>query len=201
MNNNPSAGNKAGGLTTVLEKPLGRHCASRVYQSGRSVRICPADHGARTCFYGHARLRPGVGYRPGSRRGESDLFHDGTWFSVRLRPGAVRQTCDEHSTLATTVRRYGPELRRGVGREDDDRAIISEKRGEPFELQDIPAEDSETYRMICRADTWAYSESLETFPSAISQARLQPRFGAASLFAPRLTSQWSPLSYRATGAR
>ncbi|MDI7065736.1 hypothetical protein QMO17_31320, partial [Klebsiella pneumoniae] len=31
--------------------------------------------------------------------------------------------------------------------------IIADKRGEPFELQDIPAEDPKTYEMICRADT------------------------------------------------
>jgi error-prone DNA polymerase len=31
--------------------------------------------------------------------------------------------------------------------------LVSEKRGEVFELQDIPAEDPATYEMICRADT------------------------------------------------
>jgi error-prone DNA polymerase len=31
--------------------------------------------------------------------------------------------------------------------------IVSAQRGEPFELQDIPAEDSATYDMICKADT------------------------------------------------
>src|SRR6195952_280649 len=31
--------------------------------------------------------------------------------------------------------------------------MVSEKRGERFEMQDIPAEDSETYEMISRADT------------------------------------------------
>ncbi|MGI4985653.1 MAG: error-prone DNA polymerase, partial [Janthinobacterium lividum] len=31
--------------------------------------------------------------------------------------------------------------------------LVSLRRGGPFELQDIPAEDAATYRMICRADT------------------------------------------------
>ncbi len=31
--------------------------------------------------------------------------------------------------------------------------IVSQQRGEPFELQDIPAEDTPTYDMICAADT------------------------------------------------
>jgi error-prone DNA polymerase len=32
-------------------------------------------------------------------------------------------------------------------------SLVSERRGEPFEMQDIPAEDAETYAMICKADT------------------------------------------------
>jgi error-prone DNA polymerase len=37
-------------------------------------------------------------------------------------------------------------LRRGLD-------MVSERRGEPFRLQDIPSEDSVTYDMICEADT------------------------------------------------
>ncbi|WP_347559073.1 error-prone DNA polymerase [Robbsia sp. KACC 23696] len=32
-------------------------------------------------------------------------------------------------------------------------ALVSARRGEPFEMQDIPAEDKATYDMICKADT------------------------------------------------
>ncbi|NMM38335.1 MAG: error-prone DNA polymerase [Glaciimonas sp.] len=31
--------------------------------------------------------------------------------------------------------------------------LVAERRGEPFELQDIPSEDGATYNMICQADT------------------------------------------------
>ncbi|NPT44871.1 DNA polymerase III subunit alpha [Paraburkholderia sp. 1N] len=52
--------------------------------------------------------------------------------------------------------------------------IISEKRGEPFELQDIPAEDSETYKMICRADTVGVFQ-IESRAQMSMLPRLQPR--------------------------
>jgi error-prone DNA polymerase len=52
--------------------------------------------------------------------------------------------------------------------------IISDKRGEPFELQDIPAEDSETYKMICRADTVGVFQ-IESRAQMSMLPRLQPR--------------------------
>ncbi|CAB3743944.1 Error-prone DNA polymerase [Paraburkholderia sediminicola] len=52
--------------------------------------------------------------------------------------------------------------------------VISEKRGEPFELQDIPAEDSETYKMICRADTVGVFQ-IESRAQMSMLPRLQPR--------------------------
>ena len=44
MNNNPSPGNKAGGLTTILEKSLGRGRQRRHHQSRRRLRVCGARH-------------------------------------------------------------------------------------------------------------------------------------------------------------
>ncbi|NPT58674.1 error-prone DNA polymerase [Paraburkholderia elongata] len=52
--------------------------------------------------------------------------------------------------------------------------IISEKRGEPFELQGIPAEDSDTYGMICRADTVGVFQ-IESRAQMSMLPRLQPR--------------------------
>ncbi|MDT8840009.1 error-prone DNA polymerase [Paraburkholderia fungorum] len=52
--------------------------------------------------------------------------------------------------------------------------IISEKRGEPFELQDIPAEDPDTYGMICRADTVGVFQ-IESRAQMSMLPRLQPR--------------------------
>ena len=59
MNNNPSPGNKAGGLTTILEKSLGAAAKggttplTRVYEYAEPV----TREGLRV--HGHARLRPG----------------------------------------------------------------------------------------------------------------------------------------------
>ncbi|WP_201698510.1 error-prone DNA polymerase [Paraburkholderia hiiakae] len=52
--------------------------------------------------------------------------------------------------------------------------LISEKRGEVFELQDIPAEDSTTYEMICRADTVGVFQ-IESRAQMSMLPRLQPR--------------------------
>ncbi|WP_028232725.1 error-prone DNA polymerase [Paraburkholderia mimosarum] len=52
--------------------------------------------------------------------------------------------------------------------------LMSEKRGEIFELQDIPAEDSATYEMICRADTVGVFQ-IESRAQMSMLPRLQPR--------------------------
>ncbi|PVX83636.1 error-prone DNA polymerase [Paraburkholderia unamae] len=52
--------------------------------------------------------------------------------------------------------------------------LISEKRGEVFELQDIPPEDSATYEMICRADTVGVFQ-IESRAQMSMLPRLQPR--------------------------
>ncbi|CAG9207622.1 Error-prone DNA polymerase [Paraburkholderia tropica] len=52
--------------------------------------------------------------------------------------------------------------------------LISDKRGEIFELQDIPAEDSATYEMICRADTVGVFQ-IESRAQMSMLPRLQPR--------------------------
>ena len=52
--------------------------------------------------------------------------------------------------------------------------LISDKRGELFELQDIPAEDPETYDMICRADTVGVFQ-IESRAQMSMLPRLKPR--------------------------
>ncbi len=52
--------------------------------------------------------------------------------------------------------------------------LISDKRGEIFELQDIPAEDSATYEMICRADTVGVFQ-IESRAQMSMLPRLRPR--------------------------
>ncbi|MFM0139216.1 error-prone DNA polymerase [Caballeronia grimmiae] len=52
--------------------------------------------------------------------------------------------------------------------------LIAKQRGEPFELQDIPAEDPKTYEMICRADTVGVFQ-IESRAQMSMLPRLQPR--------------------------
>ncbi len=52
--------------------------------------------------------------------------------------------------------------------------LISEKRGEPFELQDIPAEDPATYDMLCDGDSMGVFQ-VESRAQMSMLPRLQPR--------------------------
>ncbi|CAG4900235.1 error-prone DNA polymerase [Paraburkholderia gardini] len=52
--------------------------------------------------------------------------------------------------------------------------LVAQKRGEPFELQDIPAEDPATYEMICRADTVGVFQ-IESRAQMSMLPRLRPR--------------------------
>ncbi len=52
--------------------------------------------------------------------------------------------------------------------------LVSQQRGEPFEMQDIPPEDPATYEMICRADTFGVFQ-IESRAQMSMLPRLQPR--------------------------
>ncbi|BBE09189.1 DNA polymerase III, alpha subunit [Mycoavidus cysteinexigens] len=52
--------------------------------------------------------------------------------------------------------------------------LIAEKRGEPFELQDIPAKDEATYDMMCNADTVGVFQ-IESRAQMSMLPRLRPR--------------------------
>lgn len=51
---------------------------------------------------------------------------------------------------------------------------MAEQRGEVFELQDIPAEDPETYAMLCRADSVGVFQ-VESRAEMSMLPRLRPR--------------------------
>ncbi len=51
---------------------------------------------------------------------------------------------------------------------------VSQQQGEPFELQDIPAEDSKTYDMICEADTIGTFQ-IESRAQMTMLPRMRPR--------------------------
>ncbi|WP_194712199.1 error-prone DNA polymerase [Noviherbaspirillum soli] len=52
--------------------------------------------------------------------------------------------------------------------------LAAERRGEPFELQDIPSEDPDTYRMISRADTVGVFQ-IESRAQMTMLPRMKPR--------------------------
>ena len=91
MDNNPSPGNKAGGLTTILEKSLGA-----IAKGGTTNLVDVFEYAQPVTaqgpgVHGHAGLRPGVGDRAGGGRREPDLLHHRPRLGVRLRAVAVAE--------------------------------------------------------------------------------------------------------------
>ena len=84
MNNNPSPGNKAGGLTHHPGEILGCSCEGRHDQPGRRLRIRPADHRQGLRLHGFAGLRSGLGHRAGGGRRQCAVLHDRPGQRVRL---------------------------------------------------------------------------------------------------------------------
>jgi altronate hydrolase len=91
MDNNPSVGNKEGGLTTIAEKSLGAVAKGGstalvdVYQYAEPV----TGKGFRGD--GHARLRPAQRHRDGGRGGERGGLHHRPGKLLRLQAGPVDQ--------------------------------------------------------------------------------------------------------------
>ena len=56
MDSNPAPGNKAGGITTILEKSLGAIAKGGIDGSRRCRRVRPAHAGTRPGVHGHARV-------------------------------------------------------------------------------------------------------------------------------------------------
>ena len=90
MNNNPSPGNKAGGLTTILEKSLGAAAKGGTTNLVGGLQIRRADHREGLRLHGHARLRPGLGAPARWPRGGNIIvLHHRPRLVLRLQAGAV----------------------------------------------------------------------------------------------------------------
>ena len=98
MDNNPSPGNKAGGLTTILEKSLGA-----VAKGGSTNLIDVLEYAQPITAKGFVFMdTPGhdpVSNRYGGRRRQHYLFYHRQRFSLRLPPGAVHKTGDEYGNV------------------------------------------------------------------------------------------------------
>ena len=112
MNNNPSPGNKAGGLTTILEKSLGAAAKGgsttmrAVYDYAEPVK----EKGF--VFMDTPGYDPGRRYRPGGRRLQRHVFHHRPRLGLRLQADAVDQARHQQLRLSKHDRRYGYQLRR-----------------------------------------------------------------------------------------
>ena len=112
MNNNPSPGNKAGGLTTILEKSLGRRGEGRHDDVAGRVSLCRAGDGKGFRVHGHARLRPGVGDRAGGGRRQCAVLHHRPRLGLWLQADAFDQAGDQHRDVPPHERGHGHQLRR-----------------------------------------------------------------------------------------
>ena len=107
FDDNPSPGNKAGGLTNILEKSLGA-----VAKGGTSPLMDVYDYAeavtsAGLHLYEHPGLRPGIPRRSGGRRLQSHRVHHGTRKRYRIphHPGDQDRHQFEH--LRAHARQHG----------------------------------------------------------------------------------------------
>ena len=119
MNNNPSPGNKAGGLTTILEKSLGAVAKGGTTNLVDVYEYAAAGDREGLRLHGYAGLRPGVGHRPGRRRRQHDLLHHRARLGLRLQAGAFAQARHQHAALRAPGRGHGLQLRHGDRRQRD----------------------------------------------------------------------------------
>ena len=97
MNNNPSPGNKLGGLTTILEKSLGAAAKGGTDHLERRLSLCRAGDGKGFRVHGYAGLRPGLGHGPGGRRRQHPVLHHRPRLRLRLQADAVDQARHQHA--------------------------------------------------------------------------------------------------------
>jgi len=110
LDNNPSPGNKAGGLTTILEKSLGAVAKAGQADLSAVYAVRGAGHRARTGVHGHPWLRPRLRHGDRRRRGHRRLLHDRSGIGPRMPADSVHQTGHEHRDVRAHDRRHGHQL-------------------------------------------------------------------------------------------
>jgi altronate hydrolase len=119
MDNNPSPGNKAGGLTTILEKSLGAAA------KGGTTTLTEVYHYAEPVtakgfvYMDTPGLRSGGGHGPSGRRLQRAVLHDGARLGLRLQADALHQARHQPRHLQAHAGRHGHQLRGHPGRRDD----------------------------------------------------------------------------------
>ena len=100
MNNNPSPGNKAGGLTTILEKSLGAAAKGGTTTLTRRLSLCRTGDRQGLRVHGHARLRSRLGHGPGRRRRQYARLHHRARLGLWLQARALDQARDQYRHLS-----------------------------------------------------------------------------------------------------
>jgi altronate dehydratase len=100
LDNNPSPGNKAGGITTILEKSLGA-----VAKAGSTPLNAVID-------YARKVTAPMLCHGPDCRRRAFDFVYDGPWLGLWIDPVANHQACIQRCPRT----KYGGRHRRGLQR-------------------------------------------------------------------------------------
>ena len=121
MNNNPSPGNKAGGLTTILEKSLGAVAKGGTTNLDRRLQVRRADHRRRASS---SWTRPATtrSRRPARSPAAptSSCFTTGRGSVLRLQADAVASSWPPTPTMYTPHGRgHGHQLRRDRRRRGD----------------------------------------------------------------------------------
>ena len=132
IDNNPSPGNKAGGLTTIYEKSLGALAKAGSTRPGRRRALRRAGRQPGLGLHGHARLRPALHHRPDRRRRQRAGLHDGRGSVLGLKP----TPCIKLATNTPMYERMiddmdldaGPDPRRRAGRERGPPALRHDPR-------------------------------------------------------------------------
>ena len=115
MNANPSPGNKAGGLTTILEKSLGA-----MAKAGSTNLVDVVQYAEAVTAKGFVFMDT-PGYDPVSATGQVAgganlvVLHHRPRQRVRLQAVAVDQACDQHPHVPAHGGRHGRELRHDPG--------------------------------------------------------------------------------------
>ena len=119
MNNNPSPGNKAGGLTTILEKSLGA-----VAKGGTTNLVDVYEYAEPVTAKGFVYMDT-PGYDPVSATGQVAgganmiVLHHRPRLGLRLRAVAVAQALDQHRAVDAAGGGHRHQLRRDRRRQRD----------------------------------------------------------------------------------
>ena len=131
INNNPSPGNKEGGLTTIYEKSLGA-----IAKGGSTALVDVVDYAEPVTAKGFVVMDT-PGYDPVSMTGivaggaNVLRLHDRPRQRVRLQAGPVDQGGDQHADVRAHDRRHGHQRRRHPRRRAGRGGRPADLRGDP----------------------------------------------------------------------